>query len=447
MTPYEFLCEEFGNVSRALSETLRRDYGPNRSSEYFTECANRLRLIEGILPGLANADAQTIAAYLKQLTQLASWISLIERSHLGEFSWPFADELREIAIALFTEKNLAGDPLQPIIHVVAEGQGYKIVNEGQVPAQTGRQRFAVVAFPRSLKHHVLLHTIFGHELCHTALFTTVAGAALTAKVVAPLTHDGPMSNEEALNAWLYSGQAPLEVQNGLAAIQHRTGAAYQIRDAFRKSWVVELICDLFGLLLFGPSFLAAHRALLEPLHPSPYDFSAVQPTHPPYALRQRLLVQALRLLGWHIPICDPGEGDIHQAEAAFVEYIKSDPHSEWAGVFHDDQVSAAIVGIKEVLSPVPQLAYERGSAEVVAHLVRNIRSGIPPVRAGVDEQGKPELIVTQMPQLLYAGWVYWIGREKLTDKPLSFLDINRLCDHALLQQRAIKDTLRSAGAA
>ena len=48
---------------------------------------------------------------------------------------------------------------------------------------------------------------------------------------------------------------------------------------------------------------------------------------------------------------------------------------------------------------------------------------------------------------LYAGWTYWFGREALAAgfPPLTFLQTNRLCDHALLQQQAI-DLSRKAAA-
>jgi hypothetical protein len=102
MRPLEFLREEFQNVERALQETLRLDYGPEQSAEFYDECARRLdRIRRQIAPGaLAESDHQSIAAHLGDLGYIATLISLIERSRLGEFSWPFADELRDLAKAL-----------------------------------------------------------------------------------------------------------------------------------------------------------------------------------------------------------------------------------------------------------------------------------------------------------------------------------------------------------
>ncbi len=164
MTPLEFLKQEFENVERALRETLRHEYGPAGTAEYYAECVSRLAEINRAIQGIRADDAKTISEYLDELSLLAAWIFLIERSHLGEFSWPFADELRRMATELLSEINLKGEQLKPIIHIVAEGEGYQIVYEPQVPPVSGGRRFVIVAFPRSLKHHVLLHTLFGHEV-------------------------------------------------------------------------------------------------------------------------------------------------------------------------------------------------------------------------------------------------------------------------------------------
>jgi hypothetical protein len=284
MTPLEFLQEEFDNVELALGETLRYDYGPERSRPYYDECAARLARIKKEIPRISANDFQTIRDRLDELSSLARWISLIERSHLGEFSWPFAEELRDIATALLTERNLKSTPASPIIHIIAEGEGYQIEYERPVSSPSGGRRFAVVAFPRPLKHHVLLHTIFGHELGHTALHTTGAGGAgriLQVEVMSALQTSGPMASAGNTTAWLNNPNAPPEVRTELAGYATMVGQAYLFDDYYRKQWLDELICDLFGLLLFGPGFAAAHQALLKPTHPSPYRFNLFEPTHPP----------------------------------------------------------------------------------------------------------------------------------------------------------------------
>jgi hypothetical protein len=441
MTPLDFLAEEFQNVERALAETLRHDYGPARSKDYYDECASRLAEIKKALPAILPTDLPTIAAQMNQLGLLAGWISLIERSHIGEFSWPFADEIRRIAVTLLSETNLRGNPLEPIVHVVSEGRGYRIVNE-RLPGTTSQRRLAVVAFPRPLKHHVLLHTIFGHELGHTALYTARLGAALKRDVVGALISSGPLRDATAMNSWLNDSSTPPEVQTELARYARAQGSKFSFTDQFRSSWLVELICDLFGLLLFGPAFLGAHRALLPPMHSSPFQLGLGIPTHPPYSVRHKMLVRTLSLLGWNTPVTTPIHNKIHQAEKEFVGYITDDPFPSWTEVFDDAQLRNAIAGIQRVFTAHPGLGYAPTNAEVVVALVDRLRRGLPPILEEFDANGTPNLKRVGISQALYSGWVYWLGRAYLTDRiDLSFFDTNRLCDHALLQQRAINDAL------
>ncbi len=440
MTPLDFLSEEFQNVERALAETLRYDYGPERSKDYYDECASRLAEIKKAIPTIAPTDTSTIAAQMNQLGLLAGWISLIERSHLGEFSWPFADEVRRIAVMLLSEKHLKGYDLKPIVHVISEGRGYRIVNE-RLTATTGRRRLVVVAFPRPLKHHVLLHTIFGHEIGHTALYTVGPGAVLKAEVVPALISSGPLRDLPAMNAWLHQTSAPQEVKAELARYAAQR-SRFDFTEQLRSSWLVELICDLFGLLLFGPAFLGAHRALLQSIRPSPFELGLGLPTHPPYAIRHKMLARALNLLGWNVPLTTHAHGNTYEAEKAYLQYMMDDPFPSWATVFDDSQLRGAITGIQKVFAPHAGLNHVPSSAETVVALVERLRRALPPILEKFDANGRPNLRRVGISQVLYAGWVYWLGRTHLTDRfPLVFFDTNRLCDHALLQQRAINDAL------
>jgi hypothetical protein len=192
MTPYEFLEEELKNVEQALAETLRHDYGPERTKEYYSECSTRLAEIKKVVPLISVSDLPTISARLSELRLLTSWIFLIERSHLGEFSWPFSEELRQMAAQLLAYKRLKKDYINPIIHVVADAEGYQINYETRVPTASVKRPIIIVAFLRSLKHHVLLHAIFGHELGHTALETPIVGPSLRRSVISSFARVGPM---------------------------------------------------------------------------------------------------------------------------------------------------------------------------------------------------------------------------------------------------------------
>lgn len=438
MGPLEFLHEEFENVKRALKETLRHDYIPERSKEYYDECKDRLAEIRKAISVVAPADLQKIAGIADELSHLANWISLIERSHLGEFSWPFAEQLDRLARLLLAEQNMKGETLEPIVHVVAEGLGYRIIYEPQVPASSGRRRFVVVAFPRSLKHHVLLHAIFGHELAHTALHTGAAGGVLHGAVIPALTSVGPMSTGVAINAWLADTAAPQEVRDALANYAATYGAAYGLHDYYREQWLKELICDLFGLLLFGPAFLAAHRALLRPTHPDPYEVDLSEPTHPPYAVRHKMLVRAMQLLGWDTAVTVGGLTPFLNAEQELLNYVLQDPYVSWAMIFTDAQLTNAMAAVQGLFKAHSGIGFERPDVPTLQKLVQRIVDGVPPVLVDIDGWGTPYLHLIDISQILYAGWIFWLGQKYLPHYvPENFLDTNKLCDLALLQQRAI----------
>jgi hypothetical protein len=190
----------------------------------------------------------------------------------------------------------------------------------------------------------------------------------------------------------------------------------------------ELSCDLFGLILFGPAFLAAHRTYLSHLGPDPHHIDFTGPTHPPYAVRQKMLRRALELLNWHLPIT-PDE-----FEREFLGYLLNDPYRPWALVFNDHQLNQAISGIQQVIRPLARLAYSRVTAEQFRGLVSRLARQLPPVLADIDSDGEVVLGNINVAQTLHAGWAYWIGRDKFPNSAaLNFFQTNRLCDLALLQ--------------
>jgi hypothetical protein len=443
MTPIEFLQEEFENVRRALGDTLRYDYGPERTRPYFEECKARLARIRGSLKKIKPTDFQTIRDRLDELSSLAMWISLIERSRLGEFSWPFAEELKSIAKNLLPQKNLGEEESSPIIHIIAEGDGYQILDERQVLSTSVKNEFTVIAFPRPLKHHVLLHAIFGHELGHSALHTTGNGGAgriLQAEVLKAFIAQGPMATPDTMTAWLRHSGAPPEIKKELKKYDQGNGA-FSFDSDDQKYWLDEFICDLCGLLLFGPAFVAAHKSLLQPTYPNPYKIDLEYPTHPPYAARQKLLARALRILKWDNPITESEDKHFHHAEKEFLSFISIDPFDPWAMVFIDSQVRKAIAGVKRVLSSYGGLEYKPPPREKLSTLVQRLIERVPPIIAEIDADGKPTVARTEIAHILYSGWVFWIGRKHLLlSDGLSFFDTNRLCDQALLQQQAINMT-------
>ena len=83
------------------------------------------------------------------------------------------------------------------------------------------------------------------------------------------------------------------------------------------------------------------------------------------------------------------------------------------------------------------LEYAPPDEQTLFNLVRQLTMRLPPIIASLTDRGVPLLKDVDIAHTLYAGWVYSIGHGRLTTEPLSFLETNMLCDHALLQQSAI----------
>jgi hypothetical protein len=433
MRPHEFLQQQVQNVEKALTETLRYEYGPRPIGDYYKECLGRLDLIKEAVEATDDTDFAGIEERLKELTALSVWISLIERSRLGEFSWPFAEALRAMAEALLVEPGLPGGLVTPIVHVIADGEGYFIHYEPT--SVSGDHKFAFINFPRPLKHHVLLHSLFGHELGHTALHTAgdgSAGKVLQATVLPALRSAGPLRQVGALNLWICDSAAPLEVKAQLTKFQATHGRVFSIDNYYYFEWLDELICDLFGLLLFGPGFAAAHQLYLRPLHSNPYELAL---THPPYAVRHKMLVRAMKLIGWDKPVA---VATPHRtAEQDLLDYILLDQYDGWADMVSNQQLIQAMAGINSVFSSHGSLGYIVPNDRTLLKLVDQLAMRLPPIVAGLSNRGRPQLYKIDIAHTLYAGWIYFFGARHLTPDRLTFEDTNKLCDHALLQQRAI----------
>ncbi len=437
MTPIEYLHELFASVSNALGETLRQDYGPDVSNDYYGECADRLDAIKADISNIKPADLLAISAQLSQLNNLSNWICLIERSQLGAFSWPFAFALKRMAVSLLSEKDYKGISQNPIVHIVADGAGYLINYEPRVPPASARRKFVVISFPRSLKHHVLLHTIFGHELGHAALFTTSSGPELLKEIIEPIMQTKNFVDEDALTVWLNDKSAPTEIKSQLDSHKLNYGSDFKFNFENYQSWIVELFCDLFGLVLFGPSFLAAHRALLLPSDSSSYECNLPSSTHPPYAVRHKLMVEGFKILGWNKSVIGPENSALHAAEIRLINYLTNDNSSSWAEIIDINTLEVIIVSLQAFFAKYPSTAYAPPNALELSYLINRLNDRLPPIQEEIDLEGNPSFKPTHISHSMYAGWIYWLDRENLGQNPLNFATTNRLCDQGLLQQESI----------
>ena len=168
----------------------------------------------------------------------------------------------------------------------------------------------------------------------------------------------------------------MEVKTELAEYQAKYGEPFRFKDEIRNWWLQEFICDLCGLLLFGPAFLAAHKAIIQPAHPSPLKVDLLEPTHPPYGVRHKILVRAMRFLQWQKTITLASDGEFHDAENVFLADLAADPFPSWAQLFSEQDLENAVAGIQGVFRDVQ---YTPPNAAELVGLINRLKSSLPPI--------------------------------------------------------------------
>lgn len=412
LSPKAFLEEECRNARTLISECLRHDYAGARSLKIFRECGERLKAIENQVRSCTPSDLADLKQLAYSISRLSSLIARVERSRLGEFSWPFSEQLEKIAAAT-CQGTTGADAYyrEPLFAISAEGglDAYSILDE-QYQVDFANHRIFNIVFPRSLKHHVLFHAILGHEVGHAALTVPSMIQELSTQVIAVL-EDGPFADSAAFIKWYE--------ESGLGDM---SGMSDDDIDDMLDNWVEECFCDLFGLIVLGPSFFAANCALLSAIDPqglSPGN------DHPPNVVRFDLLKKAVTHLQWVNP------KEFWTAATASFPIIPS-----WATFFSPSQITDAIAALQRVLGPLGPALYGKSDDKELEQLVTSIARAVPPSNVTLEANGNITLRELDFRTILFAGWICWYRRDDSVPT-LSFLQINQLCDQAILQQHAV----------
>ncbi len=420
-SPKAFLVDELENIERCLKEALRHEYGADQGLGFFEECRERLEALGLATASTDERDLVRLKELSNQINLLSALIGRIERSHRGEFSWAFAQEIQRMGKDICRDST-GRDSAENLFYFGSDGGlgAYRIYPEQHTIHLASARIFSVI-FPRTLKHHVLLHPILAHELGHAGLAVPeVHNRALGALQV--LNRSPVLVDRVAFRGWLTNiGVTP---PTDDAAI-----------DEVIVSWLTEFFCDLFGLLTFGPSFVGAQTTLLTALDPSGMQLGN---SHPPSKCRFRLISVALDHLGW-TSYCD----DI-------LRELRNDSEVMWPSLLDPSLFVPAIevVSDQEVRNAIDMLVADPtqfgGSvfrlpdkAEVL-ELAQQLLRRIPPLPIQSFEANSVSLLVPDFRTILLAGWLAWRTIEGGSQaNPISFFDVNRLCDHAILQSQAV----------
>jgi hypothetical protein len=427
MAPQAFLQQECRNVGTLLDETLRYEYGLDGSQDFYDECVTRLKFIEGQIT--STADASLLEQWGSELNDLSKLICRIERSSLGEYSWPFVEELQKMANAICIENSASGKPSK--FYVLADGglDAYCIFPEPKRPSHRNRLLITIV-FPKSLKHFVLLHSILGHELGHAVWRCSKHEHTIRKDVLAKFVGmPGVFADQSSTLSHIFSSAAPANVKQQLSIMaSHGINQGNFFQWANWESWIEEILCDFVGLVAFGPSFVAAQCNLLPSINPNTHGFGN---NHPSTAWRINLLLRGAAILGFDAlpPQPHPSRSKIEEFWTQMRLSKTADP---WFDVLSDTQLGDALAGVSALLQRYPTAGYTQPDVDAVWNLVGSLERGVPPVGFKLTAEGTPACEHRDFREILYAGWI-----ASVQPSALAFEQVNRLCEHAIMQQSAI----------
>jgi hypothetical protein len=431
-TAKDFLVQECANLQDVLEETLRLKYGVAGSKEFFEECLARLNFIKSEISKANEADHSQLQILSSLLNQLTNLVSRIERSSIGEYSWPFVEELKRIAVTLCTESTATSLKTLPQFHVLAGGglDAYEITPEQNRPS-CASQRIHTIVFPRTLKHFVLLHAILGHEVGHAMWRCSQHQNALRKLFDTHLFKTGVFSNPSGTAAWLYDASAPAQVKQALAQLATRGIDKSNLfsKAASWPAWREEILCDFIGLMTFGPSFVAAECNLLYAMDPSG---TSLLPKHPLVGCRANYLLHGAELRSFTSD--NFNDANIKSVVHAFWTHLAAKRQANrWFDVFTQQQIGDTTEALANLLRPHSPSLYPLPTEADLSLLIKQLQRLIPPV--GFELDGKR--CVTCRPidfrHALYAGWTL----SASTPPHTPFATLNRLCEHGIMQQRAV----------
>lgn len=429
-TAKDFLLCECANVRAVLEETLRFKYGLEGSQEFFEECHARLTFLADEISITDEADLAALQKNSLLLNELSNLVSRIERSSIGEYSWPFVEELKRIATATCTEPTLTNPKTPPHLYVLSDGglDKYSIFAEQNRPSGA-RKRIHTIIFPRTLKHFVLLHAILGHELGHAMWRCSEHQNAIKNIVNQNLFTTGVFANPLTTANWLYSPNAPAEVRAQLSSLPGITSANFFSVVASWHAWVEEIICDFVGLITFGPSFVAAECNLLYSMN---CDGAGLGRMHPPVGCRINYLLGAANFRGYDR--IDFSVESLRDAATTFWGALNSKKKADaWFDVFSPTQLKDTSNALANLMNGMPPALYPIPSEADLELLFSQLARAIPPVGFELDVNKTVSCRTIDFRHVLYAGWI----TSTTPPEGVTFAEINRLCEHGMMQQRAI----------
>lgn len=263
------------SAGKSIVEALRQGMRGLLRELNELESGDRLSLLPiDIIETRIHAKTRPIQTFIEIL-------SLLESSQIRDVPYEVASPLRKEIQKLFPNSDLL---------VVSETQlNYSIIEIGEVlrdqlssldcgiPNELPERIFRV-SIPSMTYKEALLVSIFGHEMGHPMYKKQDVESKISVDV-----------NKELLKEYVEEKKKE-KLKRGMSTEEPdiRKEVTERINDTI-KNWIEEIYSDIFGLRIFGPSYVYAFIHFISNI--SRLDSSKI--SHPPPRLRLRFLIEEL----------------------------------------------------------------------------------------------------------------------------------------------------------
>jgi hypothetical protein len=263
------------------------------------------------------------------------------------------------------------------------GQRAHLIDVIHVPGDDSSDDIDLLAYP-----------FLCHELGHNVLFRY--GEAFTKSFETALTKFLNRMQQQNL---AIRGQARQVADATVANIRQYWNPTH---DHF--NWAHETAVDVFALWTCGPAYLAALQDIMEDPNLDPYQLGQ---SHPPYALRAQLLVQAAGELGWAYYT-----GPLQQLLDAW-------PQSKWRDHQTNLHVACANPDLTDgIISSARQtyanLALPQCTPSQITAMQQKLGDGLRP-KLGIETIISAWLKRAELPEADYDQWERNLVRDYLRD--------------------------------
>jgi hypothetical protein len=129
---------------------------------------------------------------------------------------------------------------------------------------------------------------------------------------------------------------------------------------------------------------------------------------------------------------------LRQSSSAYFDCLSkhSDEVPKTYQLLNSAQIEIALDRLTKFLKPIPGALYSPPDGEAIEPMRKLLLRGCPPVSTQIASNSQISNATVDFRTILFSGWLAWMSRE-LSQKGLTFLKLNMLCQRGILQQRSV----------